>query len=130
MTATRFDPQGPPRRGSLVLRQHHAGDRPAANGSVTVVSLTTFTVLNTIQLGSSIPNPRSIASNFNFPAGNVFVGAQNSAYVGVIRTDTDVVSAQLLVQGNVVDLHTTNQYAAQSATNNNIQSRSVGSGEP
>ena len=100
------------------------------NGTVSVVSLTSFTVLNTIQLGSSIPNPRSIASNYNNPAGNVFVGAQNSAYVGVIRTDTDTVSAQLLVQGNVVDLHTTNQYAAQSTTNNNIQSRSVGSGEP
>lgn len=100
------------------------------NGSVSVVSLTSFTVLNTIQLGSTIPNPRSIASNYNNPAGNVFVSSQNSAYVGVIRTDTDVESAQFPVQGNVVDLHTTNQYAAQSATNNNIQSRSVGSGEP
>jgi DNA-binding beta-propeller fold protein YncE len=112
------------------------------DGTVTVVSLTSFTPLTTIQLApvpaptSTNPNntvtaqPRSIASNFNFPAGNVFVGAQNSPYVTVIRTDTDIVAAQILVQGNVVDLHTTNQYAAQSASNNNIQSRSVGSGEP
>lgn len=100
------------------------------DGSVTVVSLTSFTPLATIDLGSSIPNPRSIASSFNYPAGNVFVAAQNSPYVAVIRTDTDDVSAQILVQGNVADLHTTNQYPAQSTANNIIQSRSVGSGEP
>jgi hypothetical protein len=76
------------------------------------------------------PQPRSIASNFNYPAGNVFVGAQNSPYVTVIRTDTDVISSRILVQGNVVDLHTTSQYAAQGGGNSNIESRSVGSGAP
>lgn len=100
------------------------------DGTVTVVSLTSFTPLATIPLGNSVPNPRSIASNFNFPSGNVFVAGQNSPYVAVIRTDTNVVAAQILVQGNVVDLHTSNQYAEQSTGNNNIQSRSVGSGEP
>lgn len=112
------------------------------DGTVTVVSLTSFTALGTIQLppvpaptqadpnNTVTPQPRSIASNFNYPAGNVFVGAQNSPYVTVIRTDTDVISAQILVQGNVVDLHTTKQYAAQSSANNNIESRSVGSGAP
>lgn len=112
------------------------------DGTVTVVSLTSFTPLTTIQLApvpaptptdpaaTVTPQPRSIASNYNYPAGNVFVGAQNSPYVTVIRTDTDVVSAQVLVQGNVVDLRTTRQYAAQSATNNIIQSHSVGSGAP
>ncbi len=112
------------------------------DGSVTVVSLTSFTPLSTIQLppvssptsgnpsNTVTPQPRSIASNFNYPAGNVFVGAQNSPYVTVIRTDTDVISSQVLVQGNVVDLHTTHQYAAQSTANNNIESRSVGSGAP
>jgi hypothetical protein len=74
--------------------------------------------------------PRTIISNYNNPNGNVFVSAQNSPYVTVIRTDTDVVSAQILVQGNVVDMHDTSQYAAQSAKNNTIESRSVGSGMP
>jgi DNA-binding beta-propeller fold protein YncE len=107
------------------------------DGTVTVVSLTSFQPLTTIQLapvttsaGTVTPTPRSIASNYNYPAGNVFVGAQNSPYVTVIRTDTDVVSAQILVQGNVVDLHTTTQYAGQTSTNGITQSRSVGSGEP
>jgi YVTN family beta-propeller protein len=112
------------------------------DGTVTVVSLTSFTPITTIQLApvpaptssnpsnTVTPQPRSIVSNYNYPAGNVFVGAQNSPYVTVIRTDTDVVSAQILVQGNVVDLHTTKQYAAQTTANNDIDSRSVGSGAP
>jgi DNA-binding beta-propeller fold protein YncE len=112
------------------------------DGTVTVVSLTSFQPLTTIQLApvpaptSTNPNatvtaqPRTIISNFNFPTGNVFVSAQNSPYVTVIRTDTDVVAAQVLVQGNVVDMHDTSQYAAQGSKNNNIQSRSVGSGVP
>lgn len=112
------------------------------DGTVTVVSLTSFTPITTIQLApvpaptssnpsnTVMPQPRSIVSNYNYPAGNVFVGAQNSPYVTVIRTDTDVVSAQILVQGNVVDLHTTKQYAAQTTANNDIDSRSVGSGAP
>ena len=108
------------------------------DGTVTVVSLTSFQPLITIPLapvtaadGSTVtPAPRSIASNYNYPYGNVFVGAQNSPYVTVIRTDTDVVSARILVQGNVVDLRTTTQYAGQSSTNSIVQSRSVGSGEP
>jgi DNA-binding beta-propeller fold protein YncE len=112
------------------------------DGTVTVVSLTTFTPLTTIQL-TPVPAPtasnpnntvtpavRSIASNYNYPSGEVFVSAQNSPYVTVIRTDTDIVTAQILVQGNVVDLHTTNQYAEASTTNGIIESRSVGSGEP
>jgi hypothetical protein len=50
----------------------------------------------------------------------------------VIRTDTDVVSATIQVQGNVVDLHTTAQYTGTSSTagNTNTQSRSYGSGAP
>lgn len=113
-----------------------------ADGTVTVVSLTSFQPLTTITL-TPVPaptpgnpnntvtaQPRSIASNFNFPSGDVFVGAQNSPFVTVIRTDTDVVSAQVQVQGNVVDLRTTSQYAAQGIKNTNIQSHSVGSGEP
>lgn len=116
-----------------------------SDGTVTVVSLTSFTPLTTIALapvpaptasnpGNTVtPQPRSIVSNYNYPAGNVFVGAQNSPYVTVIRTDTDTISARILVQGNVVDLHTSSQYAAQNTTgssNSAIQSRSVGSGAP
>ncbi len=111
-----------------------------ADGTVTVVSLTSFQPLKTIQL-AQVPDPadpstmvaplvRSIASNYNYPAGNVFVGAQNSPYVTVIETETDTVSARILVQGDVVDLHTTSQYAGQGATNGQYDSRSVGSDVP
>jgi hypothetical protein len=43
-----------------------------------------------------------------------------------------VVSATILMQGNVVDLRTTSQYAGSTTqgTNNNTQSRSSGSGAP
>lgn len=110
------------------------------DGTVTVVSLTSFQPLKTIQLAQVAdpanpsnlvpPTVRSIVSNYNYPAGNVFVAAQNSSYVTVIRTDTDVVSARILVQGEVVDLHTTSQYAGQAAANFQYDSRSVGSGVP
>lgn len=112
------------------------------DGTVSVVSLTTFTPLTTIPLAPvpaptpadpnnmAIPRPRSIVSNYNYPAGKVYVTAQNSPYVTVIRTDTDVISSRILVQGNVSDIHITRQYAGQSNANTQIESRSVGSGAP
>jgi DNA-binding beta-propeller fold protein YncE len=116
------------------------------DGTVSVVSLTSFTPLSTITLSpvpaptSTDPNntvtalPRSIVSNFNYPIGKVYVSAQNSPYVTVIRTDTDVISARILVQGNVADIHISRQYAALTSSgtgaNSQIDSRSVGSGAP
>ena len=112
------------------------------DGTVSVVSLTSFTPLTTIALApvpaptptdpnnTSIPQVRSIVSNYNYPIGKVYVAAQNSPYVTVIRTDTDVISARILVQGNVSDIHINHQYAGLSSTNNQIDSRSVGSGAP
>lgn len=112
------------------------------DGTVTVVSLTSFTKLSTIVLSpvsaptstdpnsTSIPLVRSIVSNYNYPIGKVYVAAQNSPYVTVIRTDTDAISARILVQGNVSDIHINHQYAGLSSTNSQIDSRSVGSGAP
>ena len=107
------------------------------DGTVSVVSLTSFTPLSTITLpvrDGVTAQPRSIVSNFNYPIGKVYVSAQNSPYVTVIRTDTDVISAQILVQGNVADIHINRQYAALVTSganaNSQIDSRSVGSGAP
>ncbi|MBB6144010.1 hypothetical protein HNQ77_001959 [Silvibacterium bohemicum] len=113
------------------------------DGTVTVVNLTSFTPQSTILLsgtplspntitGTMIPQPRTIDSAYNYPTGKVYVTAQNSAFVTIIRTDTDVVSAAIQVQGAVVDLHTTAQYTGTTATstNSNTQSRAVGSGAP
>ncbi|MGH9585945.1 MAG: hypothetical protein ACRD3F_03270, partial [Acidobacteriaceae bacterium] len=101
-----------------------------------------FTPLSTITLApvpaptptdpnnTSIPQVRSIVSNYNYPIGKVYVAAQNSPYVTAIRTDTDVISSRILVQGNVSDIHISHQYAALNSTNSQIDSRSIGSGAP
>jgi YVTN family beta-propeller protein len=103
-----------------------------SDGTVTVVNLTSFLPQATIPLGSAMPNPRSIASTYNYPTGKVYVTSQGSSNVTVIRTDTDVVSATVAVQGQVVDVHTTIQYAASTTQggNNITGSRSAGSGVP
>ena len=112
------------------------------DGTVSVVSLASFTPLSTITLSpvpaptqtdpnnTSVPLVRSIVSNYNNPIGKVYVAAQNSPYVTVIRTDTDVISARILVQGNVSDIHISHQYAGLSSRNSQIDSHSVGSGAP
>ena len=101
------------------------------DGTVTIVNLLSFTVEGTLTVNG---HPRSIASTFNSPLGKVYTIAQDSPYLTVIRTDTNIVSASILLQGNGVDLRTTTQYAGSSSTsataNNITQSRSAGSGAP
>ena len=102
------------------------------DGTVTVVNLTSFTAQKTISLGTSSSNPRTIVSTYNYPAGKVYVSSQNSSALTVIRTDTDIVSATLTMQGNIVDVRTTTQYAGSSTQGGNriTVSRSAGSGVP
>ncbi|HYK34477.1 YncE family protein [Alloacidobacterium sp.] len=101
------------------------------DGTVTVVNLSSFTVESVIPVNG---HPRSIASTFNAPIGKVYTVAQDSPYLTVIRTDTDIVTSSILLQGNGVDVHTTTQYAGTSSAttlgNSVTQSRSVGSGAP
>jgi YVTN family beta-propeller protein len=115
--------------GSRVYTANHGDDTHP--GSVSVINLSSFTVEQTIPVNG---HPRSIASTYNAPIGKVYTIAQDSPYMTVIRTDTNIVSSSILLQGNGVDLHTTTQYAGSSTTtasgNNNTQSRSVGSGAP
>ncbi|QNI33104.1 hypothetical protein H7849_03755 [Alloacidobacterium dinghuense] len=100
-------------------------------GTVSVINLSSFTLQETIPVNG---HPRSIASTFNAPIGKVYTVAQDSPYMSVIRTDTDIVTASILLQGNGVDVHTTTQYAGSSSTttaaNFITQSRSPGSGAP
>ena len=102
-----------------------------SDGTVTVVNLSSFTVESVLPVNG---HPRSIASTYNAPIGKVYTVAQDSPYMTVIRTDTDIVSSSILLQGNGVDVHTTTQYAGSSSatrTANGItQSRSPGSGAP
>ena len=127
----------------MLFRSSRVYTANEGDGTATVVNLTSYTPQATIQLGGTptsnntisgtlIPQPRSIDSAYNYPIGKVYVSSQNSPFVTVIRTDTDVVSAAIQVQGNVVDLHTTAQYTGTSSTggNTNTQSRVYGSGAP
>lgn len=99
-------------------------------GSVSIVNLNNYSVEKTIALTS---HPHSIGSIYNYPIGKVYVASQDSPYLTVIRTDTDIVSATPEMQGNIVDIHVSGQFPAQAATgasNYQTESRSVGSGAP
>jgi len=107
-----------------------SGGSVTTPGSVTVVNLQTYTVEKTIPLTS---NPHAIGSVFNYPIGKVYVASQNSPYLTVIRTDSDIISATPEMQGNIVEMRVNAQYPAASAAgalNYQTQSRSVGSGAP
>lgn len=116
--------------GSRVYVANQGDIAAGTPGSISVVSLTNYTVEKTIPLTS---NPHAIASIYNYPIGKVYVASQNSPYLTVIRTDTDIVSATPEMQGNIVEMRVTAQYPSQSspgARNYQTESRSVGSGAP
>ncbi|MGA7521430.1 MAG: YncE family protein [Acidobacteriaceae bacterium] len=113
-----------------VANQGDLTTTPVTPGSVTVVNLTNYTVEKTIALTT---NPHTIASVYNYPIGKVYVASQNSPYLTVIRTDTDVVSATPEMQGNIVEMRVSAQYPGQASagsSNYRTESRSVGSGAP
>lgn len=115
--------------GSRVYVANEGDLGDGGNGSVTIVNLSSFTVESTLQVNG---HPRSIASTFNSPIGKVYTLAQDSPFMTIIRTDTNIVSDSILLQGNGVDLHTTTQFAGNTSTTVNAitQSRSAGSGAP
>lgn len=116
--------------GSRVYVANQGDPTTNTPGSVSVVNLTNYTVEKTIPLTS---NPHAIVSIYNYPIGKVYVTSQNSPYVTVIRTDTDIISATPEVEGNILDVRVSSQYPGQSSTgsaNYQIESRSVGSGAP
>ncbi len=82
------------------------------DGTVSVVDLHSYTVLKTIPMyhpSGETAHPSAMASVSSTPAGKVYVISKDSPYITVIRTDTDVVSASVLLQGNGVDVHGTSQ---------------------
>jgi YVTN family beta-propeller protein len=103
------------------------------DGTVSVVSMTSFTVEKTIPVGN---HPRVISSTYNNPIGKVYVIAPDSNILTIIRTDTDVISTLFTMQGLGVDVHATTQYSAATGTTSNtpantiVTSDSSGSGAP
>ena len=98
-----------------------------AAGSVSVIDMSSYTVEKTIPLSI---NPRSIVSIYNYPIGKVYVSSQTSSQLTVIRTDTDIISSTIGMQGNIVDIHVSSPYPGASETNAITNSRSIGSGMP
>jgi YVTN family beta-propeller protein len=96
-----------------------------ADGTVTVLNLTSHTVLKTVAVTG---HPRTVVSTQNSLYGKVYVAAPDSPYLTILRTDQDIVDTTVLVQGNIVDVRVSTQNGA-TGNNNNI-SRKPGYGQP
>ena len=96
------------------------------DGTVSVLSLTSFTVQKTVPVAG---HPRTIASTYNNPAGKVYVTSPDSDLLTIIRTDTDIISAQIQLQGFGVDARSGTQFAGNTA-NQVVVSHSPGTGAP
>jgi DNA-binding beta-propeller fold protein YncE len=116
--------------GSRVYVANQGDIAAGTPGSISIVNLSNYTVEKTIALNS---NPHAIGAIYNYPIGKVYVASQNSPYLTIIRTDTDIVSDTVEMEGNIVDMHVNAQYPGQAtagALNYQTESRSVGSGAP
>ena len=96
------------------------------DSTVSVISLTSFTVQKTVPVAG---HPRTIASTYNNPAGKVYVTSPDSDLLTIIRTDTDIISAQIQLQGFGVDARAATQFAGNPA-NQVIVSHAQGTGAP
>jgi hypothetical protein len=100
----------------------------SANGTVSVVNLTTHTLEKTLTV---VGNPRTVLNVQNSEYDKVYAAAPNSPYITIIETtptEIDVIDTTVLIEGNVVDIRTTNQTG--SSGNNNYESRVPGYGQP
>jgi len=73
-------------------------------------------------------HPRTVVSTQNSLYGKVYVASPDSSDVTIIRTDQDIISTSILVQGNAIDVRTTSPDA--SSSNVNTVSRLPGAGQP
>jgi DNA-binding beta-propeller fold protein YncE len=102
-----------------------------SDSTVTVVSMPSHTVETTIpvyQTASQPAHPRTVVSTQNSLFGKVYVVSPDSPYITVIRTDQDIVSTSVLVQGDAIDVRTTSPDG--STGNVNTISRMPGAGQP
>lgn len=96
-----------------------------ADGTVSIVNLSSFSVQNTIPV---VGHPRTVVSTQNSSYGKVYVASPDSPYLTIIRTDLDSPDTTVLLQGNIVDVRVTTQNGASGNSNNN--SRNPGAGQP
>ena len=96
-----------------------------ADGTVTEVNLVSHTPVKTLPVNG---HPRTVVSVQNSLQGKVYVASPDSPYLTIIRTDQDIIDTSVLVQGNVVDVRTSNQNGSSGNAIN--VSRKPGFGEP
>jgi len=93
--------------------------------TVTIVTLNNHTVEKTLPITG---HPRTVVSTQNSQEGKVYVASPDSPYLTILRTDLDIVDAQVLVEGNIVDVRVTTANGSQG--NVNAVSRVPGFGQP
>ena len=96
-----------------------------SDGSVSIVNMTSHSIETTLPVTG---NPRTVVSVQNSNYGKVYVVSPNSPYITIIRTDQDIISTTVLVQGNAIDARITSPDTTSS--NSNIVSRLPGAGQP
>jgi len=96
-----------------------------SDGTVSIVNLSSHTVENTLAV---FGHPRTVVSTANSIYGKVYVVSPDSPYVTIIRTDQDILSTTVLVQGNAIDVRTSSPDAINA--NMNLISRVPGAGQP
>ena len=107
-------------------RAYTADQSPAtANGTVTIVNLSSHTVEKTLQVTG---HPRTVVSTSNSLYGKVYVASPDSTFLTIIRTDQDIVDTTVLIEGNLVDVRVSSQTGTKG--NTNITSRIPGGGQP
>jgi YVTN family beta-propeller protein len=95
------------------------------DGSVTIVNLASHTVEKSLQVSG---HPRTVVSTSNSLYGKVYVSSPDSTFLTILRTDQDIVDTVVLIQGNLIDVRTSNQNGV--SGNSNIYSRIPGGGQP
>jgi YVTN family beta-propeller protein len=96
-----------------------------SDGSVSIVNMASHSIETTLPVTG---NPRTVVSIQNSNYGKVYVVSPNSPYITIIRTDQDIISTTVLVQGNAIDARITSPDT--SSSNSNIVSRLPGAGQP
>lgn len=96
-----------------------------ADSTISIVLMASHTIENTLAVTG---HPRTVVSTQNSIYGKVYVVSPDSPYITVIRTDQDIISTTVLVQGNAIDARITTSDG--STANANLSSRMPGAGQP
>ena len=96
-----------------------------SDSTVSIVTMSSHSIETTLPVTG---HPRTVVSTQNSLYGKVYVASPDSPYITIIRTDQDIISTTVLVQGNALDVRTTSPDA--STSNLNLVSRLPGAGQP